>query len=275
MGSLVQRLITGAILAAVVLGALLLLPPVAACLLVAAFLLLGAWEWSAFVTPGRNGPRFAYTAVLGVMLLGLAVAALPAAGLRALLLAGLAWWAVAFAWILRFPTPVPTAVVAVAGVLTLVPAYAGFRALLALPAAPGAAPGPALAILVLGIVWGADIGAYFVGRRIGRTRLAPAVSPGKTWEGVGGGVLAAALVGGAGGVLLGLPPAATVPLALGIAAISVVGDLAESMFKRHVGVKDSGRLFPGHGGVLDRVDSIAAAVPLFVLAGDRLGWLAL
>jgi phosphatidate cytidylyltransferase len=275
MGSLVQRLITGAILAAVVLGALLLLPPVAACLLVAAFLLLGAWEWSAFVTPGRNGARFAYTAVLGVMLLALAVAALPAAGLRALLLAGLAWWAVAFAWILRFPTPVPTAVVAVAGVLTLVPAYAGFRALLALPAVPGAAPGPALAILVLGIVWGADIGAYFVGRRIGRTRLAPAVSPGKTWEGVGGGVLAAALVGGAGGVLLGLPPAATVPLALGVAAISVVGDLAESMFKRHVGVKDSGRLFPGHGGVLDRVDSIAAAVPLFVLAGDRLGWLAL
>jgi phosphatidate cytidylyltransferase len=166
-------------------------------------------------------------------------------------------------------------VVAVAGALTLLPAYAGFRALLGLPVVPGAASGPALAILVLGIVWGADIGAYFVGRRIGRTRLAPAVSPGKTWEGVGGGVLAAALVGGVGGVLLGLPPAASVPLALGVAAISVVGDLAESMFKRHVGVKDSGRLFPGHGGVLDRVDSIAAAVPLFVLAGDRLGWLAL
>jgi phosphatidate cytidylyltransferase len=275
MGSLVQRLITGAVLAALVLGALLLLPPLLASLLVAAFLLLAAWEWSAFVTPGRNGARLAYTAVLAGALLALAVAPLPAAGLRALLLAGLAWWAVAFAWILRFPTPVPTAVVAVAGALTLLPAYAGFRALLGLPVVPGAASGPALAILVLGIVWGADIGAYFVGRRIGRTRLAPAVSPGKTWEGVGGGVLAAALVGGVGGVLLGLPPAASVPLALGVAAISVVGDLAESMFKRHVGVKDSGRLFPGHGGVLDRVDSIAAAVPLFVLAGDRLGWLAL
>jgi phosphatidate cytidylyltransferase len=275
MGSLVQRLITGAVLAAVVLGALLLLPPVLASLLVAAFLLLAAWEWSAFVTPGRSSARLAYTAVLGVALLLLAVVALPAAGLRLLLLAGLAWWAVAFAWILRFPTPVPTAVVAVAGVLTLLPAYAGFRALLALPGAPGAVPGAALAILVLAVVWGADIGAYFVGRRIGRTRLAPAVSPGKTWEGVGGGVLAAGLVGWAGGLLLGLPPAASVPLALGVAAISVVGDLAESMFKRHVGVKDSGRLFPGHGGVLDRVDSIAAAVPLFVLAGDRLGWLAL
>ena len=108
--------------------------------------------------------------------------------------------------------------------------------------------------------------------RFGRLKLAPQVSPGKTWEGPFGGVLLATLASVAGGLLVGLPPASMIPLGLGVAVLSVVGDLAESMFKRSVGAKDSGRLIPGHGGVLDRLDSITAALPLFALA---LSWLGL
>lgn len=272
MGKLLQRVTTGAILAAIVLGVLLGLPPAAAGLIVAAFLMLAAWEWSAFVAPGRAGARAAYAALLALALALLAAAPLDGEGLRWLLGAGLAWWLVAFLWILRFPTPMSTAVIAIAGACCLLPAFAAFRALLGLPPlAEGGPAGPRLAVLVLAIVAAADIGAYFVGRRIGRTRLAPAVSPGKTWEGVAGGLLAATLVAGAGAIVLGLPLGALAAVGLTVGAISVVGDLAESMFKRHSGVKDSGSLFPGHGGVLDRVDSMAAAVPLFVMEFQWLG----
>jgi phosphatidate cytidylyltransferase len=121
-------------------------------------------------------------------------------------------------------------------------------------------------------VFAADIGAYFAGHRFGRVKLAPQVSPGKTWEGLIGGVLLAALTSGAGGLLVGLPPGVMVPVGLGVSALSVVGDLTESMFKRSVGAKDSGHLIPGHGGVLDRIDGITAAMPFFALA---LSWLGL
>jgi phosphatidate cytidylyltransferase len=266
LGKLLQRIVTAVVLAGLVLGALLYLPPAAAGAAVAIFLLLAAWEWSAFVAPRSWPGRLAYAGSVGALIIALAIVPPPDAIRDAVLLVALAWWAIAFAWILRFPTPMTTPVIAVAGVLTLVPAFIGFRALLGL-----GSQGPALAGLLLAIVWAADIGAYFAGRRFGRVRLAPAVSPGKTWEGFGGGMLAAAMAGGAGAILLGLPLGVVVAATLSVAAISVVGDLTESMFKRHAGVKDSGRLFPGHGGVLDRVDSIAAAVPLFVLAFEWLG----
>ena len=134
-----------------------------------------------------------------------------------------------------------------------------------------AGQGSALLLLVLAIIWAADIGAYFAGHRWGRLKLAPQVSPGKTLEGVAGGLVSAVLVAGAGGSLLGLPLAVMLPLGLCMAALSIVGDLAESMFKRSVGLKDSGRLFPGHGGLLDRIDSITAAAPLFALALQWMG----
>jgi phosphatidate cytidylyltransferase len=120
------------------------------------------------------------------------------------------------------------------------------------------------------LVGAADIGAFFAGRTFGRLKLAPRVSPAKTWEGVLGGLAAAALVAAAGARLFDLPRVAFLSLCLGVALISVVGDLTESMFKRHAGLKDSGSVFPGHGGVLDRIDSVTAAAPLFLLG---LRWL--
>ena len=118
------------------------------------------------------------------------------------------------------------------------------------------------------LVWGADIGAYFVGRALGRRKLAPNVSPGKSWEGVYGGMAvtaALALVFALWQQLSLSAGLALVALTLGVTLVSVLGDLLESMLKRHRGLKDSSALLPGHGGVLDRIDSLTAAVPVFAL----------
>ena len=115
------------------------------------------------------------------------------------------------------------------------------------------------------LVWAADIGAFFAGRRFGRRKLAPEVSPNKTWEGALGGALAGLAVAAAGAVWLDSPALPLLGVGLVVVFASMVGDLTESMFKRFAGLKDSGRLLPGHGGILDRIDSITAAGPFFVL----------
>lgn len=122
-----------------------------------------------------------------------------------------------------------------------------------------------LALFVILVVSATDIGAYFTGRAIGRTKLAPAISPGKTWEGLGGGM---ALAGICGALASNWTPFGTLgcfALSLALAAVSQAGDLLESWMKRRAGVKDSGTLIPGHGGLLDRVDGLAFALPVFAL----------
>ena len=122
-------------------------------------------------------------------------------------------------------------------------------------------------IYLLTLVWVADIGAYFSGRRYGRHKLAPGISPGKTWEGVAGGLVLNALWISLVFLLSdgwGISYLSFLVLGLITSAISVVGDLYESILKREAGLKDSGKLLPGHGGVLDRIDSIIAATPVFI-----------
>ena len=182
----------------------------------------------------------------------------------------LVWWLGAFVWILLFPTRIPRVAVLVCGFLVLIPAWISLQTvILSRPM------GRLLLLLALAIVWAADVGAYFAGRMWGRVKLAPNVSPGKTWEGVFGGLVLAVLTAMAGAALLGYPALAAAPLGLSVAAISVIGDLTISMFKRNAGLKDSGRLFPGHGGVLDRVDSLTAAAPLFLLEAWWFDWVSL
>jgi len=267
MSELAKRVLTAILL---LIGLLLLLfvaPLWVAIWATAAVMVLAAWEWSAFL--GWRLPRLR-GAYAGSMALLLAVSGwlVPAVvGLQIVLWIALLWWAIAFLWILRYPTTVPPAVAALAGLLVLIPSWLALVAILRVPE-----HGPAFALLALCIVFAGDIGAFFAGHRFGRVKLAPQVSPGKTWEGLIGGVLLAALTAAAGGAFLGLSPVIMVPVGLGVAALSVVGDLTESMFKRSVGAKDSGHLIPGHGGVLDRIDGITAALPLFALA---LSWLGL
>ena len=130
---------------------------------------------------------------------------------------------------------------------------------------------------LLAVVWASDIGAYAAGRAIGGPRLAPALSPNKTWAGAVGGLAAAGLVGLAAALLAGLPMAAVMVAGLVLAVAAQLGDLAESLAKRHFGVKDSGNLIPGHGGLLDRLDSLltassVAALILLLGAGAGFGW---
>ena len=256
------RIIT-AVVALIVVGiALFVVPPSYTEVIIGLLMLAGAWEWSAFLTTENNAQRFIYTAMVGAALTG-AWFGIPGYE-ETILLVACVWWVLAFFWNLRFPTPIPAASRWICGFLVIVPLFVALILLLRM--------GLQYLIFTLLIVWVADGGAYFAGKAFGRVKLAPAISPGKTWEGVVGGLLLVAVLATAVAVWQGLSVGVLVPFCLAVAAISIVGDLTVSMFKRTAGVKDSGTLFPGHGGVLDRVDSVAAAAPLFVLGMTWLGF---
>jgi phosphatidate cytidylyltransferase len=157
----------------------------------------------------------------------------------------------------------PSWLLGMLGVIVLVPPWLSLLVLHG-----SATPGSALVLMLMALVWTADSGAYAAGRLWGRTKVAPKVSPGKTWEGVYGGMAAAALTAVIAGQWIGFGWRTQVSLVLlGIVTVlfSIIGDLFESLIKRMAGVKDSGRLLPGHGGVLDRIDSVTAAAPVFAL----------
>jgi phosphatidate cytidylyltransferase len=255
------RVITAIVSVAAIAIVLFAVPPQYTEIIIGLLLLGAAWEWSGFLGTQRSAVRIAFTALVGVCLAAVHVA--DDAQILLLIQVACAWWLLAFLWTLRFPTPIPAVVRWLCGFLVIVPLFAALLTLLRL--------GLEYFIFVLLIVWVADGGAYFAGKYLGRVKLAPAISPGKTWEGVIGGLALVAALAIATAALREMPFAVLLPFCLGVAAISVIGDLTVSMFKRTAGVKDSGTLFPGHGGILDRVDSIAAAAPLFALGLTWLG----
>jgi len=232
---------------------------------VTALVLTGAWEWSAFLRPTVSIARVAYVALLALLLLGARYVAADTEGRHFVLITALVWWVVALGWIIFAPRSVARWSAGLAGVLALVPAWVALVWLRYLP------NGQYWVLFTLLLVWGADIGAYFAGHRFGHTRLAPAVSPGKTWEGVVGGFALSAVVAVAGSAWFALPLYAFVPLCLAAVGFSIVGDLTESLLKRFAGVKDSGTLFPGHGGVMDRIDSVTGAAPVLFFGLTLLG----
>jgi len=258
------RLITS-VVSLVILGAVLfVVPAVIAKLVIAAVIIVGAWEWSGFLGLSGNVTRYAYVAVIAA-LMAVMLFVIPEMS-DSLLQLACVWWFVAFIWTFAFPTPIPAAVRWLCGVLVLVPLFVALLFLYSLA--------PQYLVFALLIVWAADMGAYFAGKQFGRVKLAPSISPGKTWEGVFGGLFMVVIFALVWAHYAELRVAVLLPFCLAVGAVSVVGDLTVSMFKRTAGVKDSGTLFPGHGGVLDRVDSVAAAAPLFALGITWLGLVA-
>ena len=254
-----QRVVTAVIALSALALVLFVVPPLVAELVIAAVVLAGAWEWSAFLRSATPLTRVVYVIVVAAVMA--VVGMLWPDGIDRVLQAAVLWWLLALVWAFFFPTAIPGPLRWLCGVLVLVPMYV---ALILLYQA-----NPSLLLFALLIVWAADIGAYFAGRYFGRVKLAPSISPGKTWEGVIGGMLLVVLLTVGRQLWFEGDLAVLVPFCLAVAGVSIVGDLTVSMFKRTAGLKDSGALFPGHGGVLDRVDSVAAATPLFALG---LGW---
>ncbi len=253
---LIARVITGGVFGVALTAAVLFLPTAAVAAVFGALWLAGAWEWAGLARFGA-GARVLYVALFAVAMV---VAWFHAdARIAAFVLAAaLLWWLVALGAVATFPRSFGLKLVAAIGFVVLLPSW------LLLARIHAAAPhGAGLVMTLLAIVWAADVGAYGVGRWLGRVKLAPAVSPGKTWEGMAGGVLLAGLAAGCAAWLLGLPLPGFCALGVATALVSVLGDLTQSMFKRNVGLKDSGKLLPGHGGVLDRIDSLTAAAPLY------------
>ena len=251
------RILTAVVLVPLVLAGIFWLPPAGLLALGVALAVVGGLEWAELIHIPRGG-RLVYALVVGG---GTWLAAhLPALGVA---LAAGVWWLLVLAEVPLFrpqsDEPVFRAAHGLAGLLTLAPAFGLLVGLVA------ANPWHAVALLVF--IWAADIGAYFVGKAWGRHGMVPNVSPGKTWEGLIGGMALAA--GAAGAFAWARPelgaPIVLIGLALLVAVVGQLGDLSESMFKRRANVKDSGRWLPGHGGILDRVDSLTAAVPVYII----------
>ncbi len=269
------RILTALLLIPAVLAALFLLPPRAWGMLSLLAIALAGDEWAQLASY-RGVLRGLFIA--GVLLIGGYLLWLPMAGfargwpdgvvLAVCLPATLLWSLVVPYWLYTRSRVNSALGMAVLGWLMLIAAWLALTQL--------QARSPWLALAAMAIVWVADTAAYFVGRAFGRHKLAPAISPGKTWEGLGGALAAVALyalallplaaAAGYSGPIS--PPAVALWLALALAltGLSAVGDLFESLLKRNAGVKDSGKLLPGHGGVLDRIDALLAALPPAALA---------
>ena len=268
------RILTAAVLIALVLAAMFLLPSLAWGAVTLALIVVEATEWADLAGFGRGAW---WIFVVGTLLIGLNLLFSPFAGFASgwppgivLAVCGVAtlfWLLVALPWLRSHWKPKSPLPLAIAGWIVLIGAWVAIVQL--------QARSPWLVLSAMAIVWIADSAAYFTGRAFGRRKLAPYVSPGKSWEGVYGGLAAVALyalalvplASGGGFKSIDSPVAVVLWIVGGIAlaALSVVGDLYESLLKRHAGVKDSGRLLPGHGGVLDRIDALLAAMPAAAL----------
>lgn len=257
-----KRIITAAILIPIVLAVLFYFPPLAFCVLTGVITLIGGWEWTGLMKVKKQFNRWLY-----LLLMALISAATLFMPFFYILLIAFAWWAVAFFLVAVYPRASTkwskgSFIPGLIGMLVLVPCWGSINFI------RNQLDGIYVLLYLLLLVWGVDSIAFFAGKKWGKHKLAAKVSPGKTWQGAGAASLFAlvfALIAG----LIGGVPANTlvlgVLLSLVTAWISIVGDLTESMFKRQAGVKDSGHIFPGHGGLLDRIDSLTAAAPIFAL----------
>lgn len=282
------------LLAALVMGplailAVLFLPTPWMMVLAAALFLAGLWEWFRLADIEDTLPRAFLVAANLLLMVMLVWGSRSGTGgslalFHLMILVGVAWWFVAAAW-LAFPQAGARhegwarAAKLVAGSLAVIPAWCALAVIHGDPAdaaTVGVIPRNHLWLLTaLMIIWMADTGAYFAGRKFGKRKLSPRISPNKTVEGLFGGLAAALVFGLVFAMIAGAPMAKLPWVALAIVltvVASVIGDLFESLLKRQAGAKDSSQLIPGHGGILDRIDSVLAALPVFAICKASFGF---
>lgn len=274
-----QRLLTAVILIPLIVWIFTLSSQILACFM-GIFVVLGAWEWAGICGWHSFILRAVYAMVVTLGLLMLYLLGNWNLGIGngeliiTILLLALLWWLVALYWILRYQqgnSLIPTSplIKALLGLLILLPAW---LALLVLHG--DEFEGRQWVLFLLVLIWTADSGAYFAGKQWGKIKLASRISPGKTWEGVVGALLFSSVVSLAFALFNSMPLITLLIfmlLCLLTIMVSILGDLLESLFKRSMGIKDSGQLLPGHGGVLDRIDSLTSAAPFFVVGLITLG----
>lgn len=272
-----QRIITGLILAPIAIGGIFFLPPFEFSLFIGFVIAIGGWEWANLAGFSKQVERVLFAAVITLLLyLSTYLNAATVLSVSALGWIGALYLITQYpnkknVWEARFRR-------LLMGVFVLVPAWTGLVAIReaeTLVYAEQTLDVRYLILYIMFIVWGADVGAYFSGKAWGNKKLAPNVSPGKSWAGVYGGLATTALFAIIASVSLGMTVSDMVLLiviTLVTGVFSVVGDLLESMLKRHRGIKDSSQLLPGHGGVLDRIDSLTAAVPVLTFLLIIIGW---
>ena len=274
-----QRVITALILAPLMIGGIFFLPLESFAYFIGVIAAIGAWEWANIAGYTKPVGRFAYAAAVFISLFITARILDQYEELKIYFLAmGALWWLLAFFLVRQYPngTSIWNArpIRALLGLCVLIPMWVGFMTLKVQEYSS------LLIVYVMLIVWGADTGAYFAGKTWGKAKLAPNVSPGKSWAGFWGGVVTTLIIALVYGVCINhwirpldnMDVLILASITVITTVISVLGDLVESMMKRHRGIKDSSQLLPGHGGVLDRIDSMAAAVPIFAFFMLLFGW---
>ena len=261
---LLLRVITASIFAPLVIFAVIALEKLGFSLALAIIFIIALWEFSTLAKLKSLTAKVAYIfAIIGItfFLIDKTLALLP------ILIASFVWWLIALYWIVVFPRSSNYInknlfVILINGLFLFTPAALSLIAL--------HMNNNYLVLLLFGLIWAADVGAYFAGKAIGKTKLSPNVSPKKTVEGLVGGVILSLIVAGTYVFISLGNPSISDYLTYGVLSIiislaSVIGDLFESVLKRLANVKDSGRLLPGHGGILDRIDSLTCAAPIFFL----------
>ncbi len=271
-----QRIITALLLTPLVIWAILALPDNYFNLMLVIFVAAASWEWALLAGLTTASKRIVFAIVIsGLWIIGATVYHPDQNQLLVILWIMMVWWVVRIYQIIRYrgaqvtqnqfhPVMAITALVVIAAPFYLVQLLRNNQDL----------PGYLLYILL--VIWAADIFAYFAGKKWGKIKLAPHVSPGKSWQGVYGAMISGVIATAIGAYVfeLNLNYALLLLLLTFVAIIfSIIGDLSESLYKRELNIKDSGQLLPGHGGVLDRIDSLTAAIPVFMLGMHYMGML--
>jgi len=252
-----QRVITGVSGLIVLLGILLFLPQEIFRFLLALIFIFAGWEWTRMINPTSIPSQIIFLFILIVLILFFRFYELNLIQIQVILASSILWWVICLLCLFAYPISFGNIFNYLFGLISLFSSYVAMDWLFF--------QSMSYFLIFLFLIWAMDIGAFFIGKKFGRVKLARLISPNKTWEGLFGGLLSMVVLSIFFSSFYGIDKTVMIPFVIALGLLSVVGDLTISMFKRSAGLKDSGRLFPGHGGLLDRIDSIISSISLYSL----------